>query len=229
MSDSTPTAGKPTIAILGGTGALGGGLAWRWARAGYAIVIGSRTLAKARAAADALNAMGLARPVLAMTNPDAAAAADIVVMTVPFANHQGTLDAVRAAVQGKVFVDVTVPLVPPKVGTVQLPVGGSAGLQAQAALGDGVRVVSAFQNVAAAHLTDPDHDPDCDVLVCGNDKDACEQVVALAAAAGMTAWHAGPLANAVVAEAMTSVLITLNRRYKIAGAGFRITGTPGSA
>lgn len=229
MSDSTSIADKPTIAILGGTGALGGGLAWRWARAGYAIVIGSRTLEKALAAADALNAMGLPRPVLAMTNPDAAAAADIVVMTVPFANHQGTLDAVRAGVQGKVFVDVTVPLVPPKVGTVQLPVGGSAGLLAQAALGDGAKVVSAFQNVAAAHLTDPDHDPDCDVLVCGNDKDACELVVALAGAAGMTAWHAGPLANAVVAEAMTSVLITLNRHYKIPGAGFRITGTPGSA
>ena len=227
MSDTEKPGVQPLIAILGGTGALGGGLAWRWVRAGYDVIIGSRTLEKASAAAADLNAMDIARPVRAMTNPDAAAAADIVVMTVPFANHEGTLASVRAVVQGKIFVDVTVPLVPPKVGTVQLPAAGSAGVLAQAQLGDGVKVVSAFQNVAAAHLTDAHQDPDCDVLVCGNDAGACEQVMALARAAGMIAWHAGPIANAVVAEAMTSVLITLNRRYKIPGAGFRITGTPG--
>lgn len=227
MSATDKSAARPLIAILGGTGALGGGLAWRWARAGYDVVIGSRTLEKAVAAAAELNAQGIARPVQAMSNPDAATAADIVVMTVPFANHGATIAAVRDAVQGKIFVDVTVPLVPPKVGTVQLPAGGSAGMLAQAHLGDGVNVVSAFQNVAATHLMDTDHDPDCDVLVCGNDQAACEQVIVLARAAGMKAWHAGPIANAVVAEAMTSVLITLNKKYKIPGSGFRITGTPG--
>lgn len=221
MSDS-----KPTLAILGGSGDLGGGLAFRWARAGYPVIIGSRSEDKAREAAAALAARVSAGDVRGLDNQAAAAAGDIVVLTVPFANQAPTLEAVKAPVQGKILIDVTVPLVPPRVGTVQLPAGGSAGQIAQSLLGEGVRVVSAFQNVAAAHLEDPDHDPDCDVLVCGNDADACQQVLVLVAAAGMKGWHAGPIANAVVAEALTSVLITLNRRYKIPGAGFRITGTP---
>lgn len=217
---------KPTLAILGGSGDLGGGLAFRWARAGYPIIIGSRSADKAEQAATELAAKGLAGKVRGLDNAAAAQAGDIVVLTVPFANQAPTLEAIKAAVQGKILVDVTVPLVPPRVGTVQLPAGGSAGQIAQATLGEGVRVVSAFQNVAAAHLEDPEHDPDCDVLVCGNDADACAAVLALVAAAGMKGWHAGPIANSVVAEALTSVLITLNRRYKIPGAGFRITGSP---
>ena len=223
MSDSDK---KPLIAVLGASGDLGGGLALRWAVAGYEVIIGSRTQEKADSAAAELNTRDLAYKVRAMANPEAAAAGEVVVMTVPFANHQSTLESVRAAVQGKIFIDVTVPLVPPKVGTVQLPEGGCASAQAQAYLGDEVRVVSAYQNVAADHLNDLSHDPECDVLVCGNDKDACALVVELTDAAGMKGWHAGPIANAVVAEAMTSVLITLNRRYKIPGSGFRITGTP---
>ncbi len=218
---------KPVIAVLGGSGDLGGGLALRWANVGYQVIIGSRTEEKAVTAAAELNARHMPVPVQAMANEQAAAAGEVVVMTVPFANHQSTLEAIREAVQGKVFIDVTVPLMPPKVGTVQMPEGGSACVQAQAFLGEGVKVVSAYQNVAAAHLNDLDHAPDCDVLVCGNDKDACALVVSLTEAAGMKGWHAGPIANSVVAEAMTSVLITLNRRYKIPGAGFSITGKPG--
>lgn len=217
---------KPVIAVLGASGDLGGGLALRWAVAGYDVIIGSRTLAKAEAAAAELNKRELAHPVRGMSNDDAAKAGEVVVMTVPFASHQSTLESVKVAVQGKIFIDVTVPLAPPKVGTVQLPAGGSASAMAQAYLGEGVRVVSAYQNVAADHLNDLSHDPECDVLVCGNDKDACALVVELTEAAGMKGWHAGPIANAVVAEAMTSVLITLNRRYKIPGSGFKITGTP---
>lgn len=223
MSDSEKL---PRIAVLGGTGDLGGGLALRWVMAGYEVIIGSRTPEKAQRMAAELNAREPAHAVRGMANAEAAMAADVVVMTVPFANHQSTLESIRAAVQGKIFVDVTVPLVPPKVGTVQLPEDGCASVRAQNFLGDKVRVVSAYQNVAAAHLNDLHHDPECDVLVCGNDKDACAVVIALTGAAGMQGWHAGPIANAVVAEAMTSVLITLNRRYKIDGAGFRITGTP---
>jgi hypothetical protein len=219
---------KPVIAVLGASGDLGGGLALRWAVGGYHVIIGSRTQEKAETAAAELNKRELAHSVKGMSNDDAAAAGEVVVMTVPFANHQSTLESIRAAVQGKIFVDVTVPLVPPKVGTVQLPDGGSASARAQAYLGDEVRVVSAYQNVAADHLNDLSHDPECDVLVCGNDKDACALVVELTDDAGMKGWHAGPIANAVVAEAMTSVLITLNRRYKIPGSGFRITGTPKS-
>ena len=223
MSEGDKT---PLVAVLGGSGDLGGGLALRWAMAGYRVIIGSRTQDKADVAAAELNARDVPQPVVAMTNPDAAAAGEVVVMTVPFASHQSTLESIREAVQSKVFVDVTVPLVPPKVGTVQLPEGGSASGIAQNYLGEEVRVVSAYQNVAAAHLNDLDHDPECDVLICGNDKDACSLVVKLTEAAGMKGWHAGPIANAVVAEAMTSVLITLNRRYKIPGSGFTITGTP---
>ncbi len=222
MSDSINT-----IAILGGTGDLGTGLARRWAQAGYTVIIGSRTLEKAEQAMEALREVMAARgvdsvSVRAAENLDAARAADLVVLTVPFSHQSTTLEHVRDALRGKILIDVTVPLVPPKVGTVQLPGGGSAGQIAQALLGADVRVVSAFQNVAAAHLQEG-HGLDCDVLVTGDDKDAREVVIGLVAAAGMRGFHAGPIANAAAAEALTSVLITLNRRYKC-HAGIRITG-----
>jgi NADPH-dependent F420 reductase len=136
------------------------------------------------------------------------------------------LELVKPAAQGQLLVDVTVPLQPPKVRPVHLPPEGSVAKAAQDYLGEGVRVVSAFQNVAADHLADLNHPIDCDVLVCGNDPDSRQQVVELAAAAGMKAWHAGRIENSVVAEALTSALIFMNHRYGIAGAGIRITGTP---
>lgn len=219
--------GRPTLAVLGGTGDLGSGLARRWARAGYPLVIGSRTAGKAETAAAELNARSGRSDIRGLANPDAAAAADIVVMTVPWESHAGTIESVRGACAGKIFVDTTVPLVPPKVGTVQLPPQGCAALIAQSLLGEDVRVVSAFQNVAAAKLRDEDLDIGCDVLVCGDKAAARDAVMNLVEAAGLRGWHAGPLANSAAAEALTSILITLNRRYKIAGAGLRITGTPG--
>ena len=153
-----------TIAILGGTGHEGSGLGLRWAKAGHTILIGSRAAEKAETAAADLNAR-LGRPVVrGLENAAAAAAADIVVLTVPYGAHQTTLETVRAAVQGKLFVDVTVPLVPPKVSRVQLPAGGSASLEAQALLGPAVKVVTAFQNISAEHLKDPDHAIDCDEI-----------------------------------------------------------------
>lgn len=217
------------IAIVGGTGDLGSGLAKRWARAGHAIIIGSRDAGRAVDTAAQFNADAGTTSISGMENGDAAAAGEIVVLTVPYENHAPTLDAIRDKVQGKIVIDVTVPLMPPKVRTVQLPEGGSCAKAAQAQLGDDVRVVSAFQNVAAAHLTELEHDIDCDVLVCGNDKDAREVVVKLAEDASMKAWHAGVIANSAIAEALTSALIFINGRYKIDGAGIRITGTPGSA
>jgi NADPH-dependent F420 reductase len=132
-------------------------------------------------------------------------------------------------VSGKIVIDVTVPLMPPKVRTVHLPEEGSCAKAAQIQLGEDVRVVSAFQNVAAAHLNELDHAIDCDVLVCGNDPEARAIVVSLAEEADMRAWQAGRIDNSVVAEALTSALIFMNRHYKIEGAGIRITGTPGSA
>ena len=139
-----------------------------------------------------------------------------------------TLSLLAPVLEGNIFVDVTVPLVPPKVRTVHIPEGGSCAKAAQEFLGKGVRVVSAFQSVAATHLDDLGHDIDCDVLVCGNDPEARETVVQLALDAGMKAWHAGVIANSIVAEAMTSSLIFINNRYKIDGAGLRITGQPGT-
>ena len=217
------------IAIVGGTGDLGSGLAKRWARAGHAIIIGSRDAGRAVDTAVQFNADAGTTSISGMDNGDAAAAGEIVVLTVPYENHGPTLDAIRDKVQGKIVIDVTVPLMPPKVRTVQLPEGGSCAKAAQAKLGEDVRVVSAFQNVAAAHLNELEHDIDCDVLVCGNDKDAREVVVKLAKDASMKAWHAGVIANSAIAEALTSALIFINGRYKIDGAGIRITGTPGAA
>jgi NADPH-dependent F420 reductase len=222
MSDS-----KPTIAILGGTGALGTGLARRWAQAGFDVVIGSRTLEKAEAALEDLRSVMAERGaeiagVAAKENLEAANAADIVVLTVPFSHQISTLEYVRSALEGKILVDVTVPLVPPKVARVQLPESGSAGKGAQDFLGESVRVVSAFQNVAAHHLQEG-HGLDCDVLVTGNSVDAREEVIALVEAAGMRGFHAGPIDNAAAAEALTSLLISINKRYKC-HAGIRITG-----
>jgi len=217
---------KPTLAVLGGTGNLGFGLALRWARAGYRVTVGSRQKEKAEDAVGRLKARLPEGDLHGLANPDAAAGAEIVAMTVPFASHAATIESVKAQVQGKIFVDVTVPLVPPRVMRVQLPPEGSAGAAAQQLLGETVHVVSAFQNVAADHLEDLEHEIDCDVLVSGNSLAARAAVIRLAKAAGMRAWHAGPIENAAVAEALTSVLIFVNRRYGIDGAGVRITGTP---
>lgn len=219
---------KRKIAIIGGTGDLGSGLALRWARAGHQVVIGSRDGARAATRAEEFSDIAGAS-IAGTDNAAAAAGADLVVMTVPYASHAATLEVIKPHLAGKIFVDVTVPLVPPKVRTVQLPEGGSVAKQVQKDLGDDVRVVSAFQNVAAAHLADLEHAIDCDVLVCGNDKDAREVVIGLAEDAGMKAWHAGRIDNSAVAEGLTSILIFLNGSYKINGAGIRISGTPGSA
>ena len=212
-----------TLGLIGGTGKEGKGLAYRWARAGYNVIIGSRTKEKAEAAAQELNQRLGGEPVRGMLNPDAAWACDIAILTVPYEAHTATLESVRDTLAGKVLVDVTVPVRPPKVSVVHVPAQGSAAQEAQALLGDQVRVVSAFQNVSHEHLVE-DHPIACDVLVSGDDSEAKKQVLLLVEAAGMVGWDAGPLPNAVVAEGMTSVLIGINRRYKMKGAGIRITG-----
>ena len=203
-----------SIAILGGTGDLGTGLAIRWSRAGHRIIIGSRTLPKAQAAVANLHEISPETPADALENADAAAAGDIVVLTVPAEHQISTLETVREGLAGKILIDVTVPLVPPRVGTVQLPPEGSAGKRAQDYLGDEVMVVSAFQNVAA-HLLKEDVKIECDVLVAGNKRAARDKVITLATKAGMRAWHAGPIDNAAAAEALTSILIQINRRHEI--------------
>ena len=217
---------KETLAVIGGTGNIGLGLALRWADAGYDVIVGSRSDERAEQAAADINTKLSKGAVRGMANEKAAQAADVVVMTVPFSAQAGTLAQVHAGCQGKIVIDVTVPLVPPKVNRVQLPPEDSAALITQAALGENVRVVSAFQNVGADHLQHLGQDIDCDVLVCGDSKDAREVVVRLAGAAGLRGVHAGSLANSVASEALTSVLIWLNQRHKVTGSGIRITGIP---
>lgn len=207
-----------TVAVIGGTGHLGAALAGRWAKAGIDIVIGSRDAERAQAAAAELGhgARGAA-------NAQAAAEADIVVLAVPFAAQEGTIAEIRDAVQGKIVIDTTVPLVPPRVMRVQLPAEGSAAARTRALLGEGVSLVSAFHNVAAHKLATTDA-VDCDVLVFGDDKAHRQVAVELAEAAGLRGLHAGALDNSVAAEALTSILIFLNKTYAADGAGIRITG-----
>lgn len=216
-----------TIAVLGGTGQEGGGLALRWAQAGHHVILGSRDGAKAAASAEAMKArLGGGARVSGGANKSAAAAADIVVLTVPFSAQRATVEEVREALAGKILIDATAPLVPPKVARVQLPEGGSAVAAIQAMLGEGVRVVAAFQNVSAHHLHDLDHAIDCDVLVCGDDPAARDVAIGLAADIGLRGVHAGPIVNSAAAEALTSILIAMNMRYKVPGTGIRITGLP---
>ena len=222
------TATLPVIGILGGTGALGKGLATRWAAAGYPLLIGSRDAAKAEAAARSIAAGSAGSTLRGMDNLSAARVAEVAVITVPFANHLPILEEARGALAGKILIDTTVPLVPPKVATVQIPKEGSAAVAAQRLLGPGVRVVSAFQNVAA-HKLQTGQPIDCDVLVCGDDKAARETVIGMAKAIGLRGIDAGPLANSVAAEVLTSILIGINRRYKVEGAGIRITGDFGAS
>jgi NADPH-dependent F420 reductase len=220
------TVARPTIAVLGGAGKEGGGLALRMAHVGYPIVIGSRDAARAGAAAEEINTVLGRDAARGMSNEAAAAAAGIVVLTVPYSAQRATVEGVRAALAGKILIDVTVPLMPPKVNMVQLPDGGSAVQAIQAMLGPDVRVVSAFQNISAHHLKQLDHRIDCDVLVCADGREAGDLVVDLAREIGFGAWNVGVLANSVVSEALTSALIALNQRYKVPGSGIRITGLP---
>jgi NADPH-dependent F420 reductase len=220
---SGPLSGA-TIAILGGAGDLGGGLARRWARAGFGIIVGSRDKARAEAAAQEIKEEQGLPNVRGATYEEAAEAATISALAVPFAAQAVVLASVKAALQGKVLVDCTVPLKPPKVAIAQLPDAGSAAQIAQLLLGPGVRVVSAFQNVGAARLREPSATIECDVLVCSDDVEARNLVIALANASGLRGIDAGALANAAAAEALTSVLISINRRYKAHSAGIRITG-----
>ena len=218
-----------SIALIGGTGALGAAIARRLAKAGESVILGSRDPAKAAAAASALQAE-TGRPVQGLGNAEAAAAASIIIVTVPFASQETTLAEIASGCRGKIVVDTTVPLMPPKVMRVQLPLEGSAAGRAQKLLGEGVTVVSAFHNVAA-HKLATDAIVECDVLVFGDERAAREQVLRLVAQCGLRGLHGGALVNSAAAEALTSVLIFLNKTYAVDGAGVRITGqlTPPAA
>jgi NADPH-dependent F420 reductase len=230
MTDNSST-DKKTIAIIGGTGKEGKGLAYRWAKAGYKVVIGSRMAEKAQATAAEIRALagaGVAISGLDITglaNSEAALEADIVVVTVPYSAHRDTFEGLKLSAPGKIFVDVTVPLVPPKVTKVQMPPAGSAAMEAYQILGEGAQLASAFQNISYEHLL-KDEKVDCDVLVCGSSKAVRSVVLDLVKAAGLVGFDAGPLENSVVVEGLTSVLIGINKQFDVQSAGIRITGVP---
>lgn len=210
---------QETIAVVGGTGKLGAALARRLAKAGRTVIIGSRS---AEAAQESATELGFG--LRGMSNAEAAAAGDIVIVTVPFAAQADTLAGIAPHVAGKIVVDTTVPLVPPKVMLAQLPPEGSAAVRAKGLLGEDVTMVSAFHSVAA-HKLATDNEVHCDVLVFGDDKAARGKVVELANQAGLRGLHGGALANSAAAEALTSILIFINKTYSVDGAGIQITGT----
>ena len=212
------------VSILGGTGEQGPGMALRWARCGIQVIIGSRQQSKAEQVAGELNAELNEELIQGMANPEAAAAADIVALTVPFSAHKSTIESVKRHLKGKIFIDVSVPLDPENPRKMLMPPAGSATEEAQAILGDDVKVVAAFQNVAAHELRHLDHAIDCDVLVCGNDREARQTVIGLVKQMGLQPIDAGLAYNARIAESLTALLIGLNIRNKVKGSGIRITG-----
>jgi 8-hydroxy-5-deazaflavin:NADPH oxidoreductase len=215
------------IGIVGGTGKQGQGLALRWVRAGHRIALGSRDENKARAQAERLAKQGYPG-FEGGDNTWAAGVADVVVLTVPYEAHAETLHAVKDAAAGKVFVDVTVPLKPPKVSRVHLPSGQAAALEAQAILGESTPVVAALHHVSAAHLADPVQPIQCDVLVAADDARAKATMLELVRDLGLRGLDAGPLVNAIALESLTPVLIHLNRTYKSDGAGILVANLPKS-
>jgi 8-hydroxy-5-deazaflavin:NADPH oxidoreductase len=218
---------KPyVIGIIGGTGKEGKGLAYRWGKAGYSVIIGSRSVEKAQAAVEDLRSLAAESiKISAATNLDAALSATIVVLTVPYTAQKDTLEGLKDALKGKILISVVVPLVPPKVTKVQMPTAGSASLEAQQILGEETTVVAAFQNISYEHLLN-DEEVLCDVLVCGTSKAARMEVLSLVKDAGLTGWDAGPIENSMVVEGLTSVLLGLNKIYGVTSAGIQITGIP---
>lgn len=210
------------IGLIGGTGREGRGLALRWARAGHTVRIGSRDAAKAKAKAAELHAEG-ATGIEGGDNAWAASSADVVLLSVPYGAHKETLEALRPSLEGRILIDITVPLKPPRVAEVNLPAGHAAALEAQAIVGPSCKVVAALHHVSSVHLGDPDHALECDVLVCSDDQAARDTVIRLIEDLGTVALDAGPLRNAIALESLTPVLLHLNKRYKKAGIGVRFT------
>lgn len=224
MSYSASTSDLPILAILGGTGKQGPGLALRWASAGYQVIIGSRQAEKAQATAAEINEQLGIGSVRGMVNAEAASQADISVLTVVQSAHQAMIESLVDVLDGKILVDTTarVDFRDPKP-----PAPPGAPRMAQNKLGRGARVVAAFQTVPAHNLRkNLGQSLDADVLVCADDIQAADEVIGLAEAAGMRAYYAGGLENAVVVEGITSLLISMNRHYGVKTASISVTGIP---
>ncbi len=212
----------PVIAILGGTGKEGPGLAKRWAIAGYKIIIGSRSEEKAQRTANELNQLLNMDSIRGMNNQGAAQAGDICVLTVIQSAHEEAITSLLSALHGKILVDATARV---DFRNPQPPAAPSAARLAQNRLGNEVRVVAAFQNVPAHSLNrNLDQPLDTDVLVCADDVEASQEVIRLAEAIGMKAYYAGNLDNAIIIEGLTALLISINKHYGINTASIGVTG-----
>lgn len=216
----------PTIALIGGTGKEGNALAFRLAKAGVNIIIGSRDAAKGDNAAREMNARLGSTNVTGTSNRDAAAKAEIVLLSVPFDGMKPILDDLREAVQNKIVINISSSLDPERKSRAKPPAAGSVTAEVQQFFGDTAKVVCAFQNISPEKLESVDEKIDTDVIVCGGDKAVRETVIELIRRIGIDAFDGGVLANAVAVEAMTAILIAINIKHKIRGAGIRITGVP---
>ncbi len=216
------------IAIIGGTGKEGNALAFRFARAGVRVLIGSRDAAKAQNAANEMNARlgAAALRVEGYSNRDAAAKANIVLLSVPYDGMKPILEDLRDAAQNKIVINIASSLDPERKSRAKPPAAGSVTAEVQQFFGDTAKVVAAFQNISPEKLEAVDEKIDSDVLVCGGDKAARETVIELIRRIGIDALDAGVLANAIAVEALTAVLIAVNIKYKVKGAGIRLTGVP---
>jgi 8-hydroxy-5-deazaflavin:NADPH oxidoreductase len=215
---------KKTIAIIGGTGKEGKGLAYRWALAGMNIIIGSRLKEKAEMAAkEVRDKCPQGSKTIGLENKEAAQKGDIIVLTIPFAAHRTILEEIKTYSTGKIFLDVSVPLIPPKITKVQMPKAGSALQEAKEILGENVLVASAFQNISHEKLLN-DEEIECDVLVCGENKEVRNIILFLVELAGLKGWDAGPIENSVVIEGMTSILLGINKQFGVSSAGIKISG-----
>lgn len=210
------------IALIGGTGKEGRGLAVRWAAAGHQVVLGSRDAERARQGAEELSKLAGAA-LEGAENAAALAGADITLLSVPYSAHADTLRALKSELAGRILIDITVPLQPPTVSQVHLPPGQSAALEAQAILGPETKVVAALHHVSSTQLIDPKKNIDCDVLVCADDAEAKATVLALVKDLGLRGLDAGALRNSIALESLTPILLALNKKYKSSGAGIRFT------
>jgi NADPH-dependent F420 reductase len=213
-----------TIGIIGGTGKEGFGLANRWAKSGFKVIIGSRTIEKANTTANKIKEEIGSAKVQGASYEGAVSGSDIIVLTIPYSSHIDILENLKDLIKEKLIIDVTVPLVPPKVSVVQMPPDGSAAQETRRILGSTANLAAAFHNISNVNLTSDSDSIDCDVLVTGTNADARKTALWLVKEAGFIGWDAGPLENSSVLEGLTSVLIWINKKYGSSHAGIRITG-----
>jgi NADPH-dependent F420 reductase len=217
---------NPTLAIIGGTGKEGNALAYRFAQAGVHVLIGSRDAAKAHNAANELNARIGATNVAGYSNRDAAAKANIILLSVPYDGIRPILEELRGAAENKIVINIASSLDPERKSRAKIPTAGSVTAEVQQFFGETAQVVAAFQNISPEKLESGEEKIDTDVFVCGGNKDARATVIELIRRIGIDAFDAGVLANAVAVEALTAILIAVNIKYKVKGAGIRLTGVP---